>query len=85
MKLRDPIKNRLISNAESRLTKKAMGQGTLSGLSMVTIPWIDEMSGKLNVEMGFESRDGYFESTGKPSTINLGSTLLLGLDSWKSE
>lgn len=65
--------------------KKAMGQGTLSGLSMVTIPWIDEMSGKLNVEMGFESRDGYFESTGKPSTINLGSTLLLGLDSWKSE
>ncbi|OWZ28505.1 hypothetical protein C356_06423 [Cryptococcus neoformans c45] len=85
MKLRDPIKDRLISNTESRLTKKAMGQGTLSGLSMVTIPWIDETSGKLNVEMGFESRDGYFESTGKPSTINLGSTLLLGLDSWKSE
>lgn len=84
-KLRGPIRDRLTSNAKTRLTKEAMGQGTLSRLSMITIPWIDETTGKLNVEMGFESRDGYFESTGKPNTIDLGSTLLLGLESWKLE
>lgn len=52
---------------------------------MVIILWIDEMSGKLNVEMGFELRDGYFESMGKFSMINLGFILFLGLDSWKLE
>lgn len=60
-----------------------MGQGTLSGLSMTTIPWVDETNGKLNVEMGFKSSDEYFESTRKPSTIDSDSTLHQRLESWK--
>lgn len=60
-----------------------MGQGTLSGLSMTTIPWVDETNGKLNVEMGFKSSDGYFESSRKPSMIDSDSTLHQRLESWK--
>lgn len=50
---------------------------------MTTIPWVDETNGKLNVEMGFKSSDGYFESSRKPSMIDSDSTLHQKLESWK--
>lgn len=82
-RLSQHIKDQLTTQAEKRRGMLASGQGTMSGLKVELLPWYKVEDKSLQLELFILSNDGYFESTGVPTAIDLRSTVFPDFESFR--
>lgn len=82
-RLSQHIKNQLTTKAEERRGMLASGQGTMSELKVELVPWYEVEDKSLQLELLILSNDGYFDSIEVPTAINLRSTVLPDLESFR--
>lgn len=82
-RLSQHIKDQLTTQAEKRRGMLASGQGTMGGLEVELLPWYKVEDKSLQLELFILSNDGYFESTGVPTAIDLRSTVFPDFESFR--
>lgn len=82
-RLSQHIKDQLTAQAEKRRGMLASGQGTMSGLEAELLPWYNVDDKSLQIELYILSNDGYFESAGVPTAIDLRSTVISDFESFR--
>lgn len=71
------------AQAEKRRGMLASGQGTMGGLEAGLLPWYNLDDKSLQIELYILSNDGYFESAGVPTAIDLRSTVISDFESFR--
>lgn len=82
-RLSQHIKDQLTAQAEKRRGMLASGQGTMGGLEAGLLPWYNLDDKSLQIELYILSNDGYFESAGVPTAIDLRSTVISDFESFR--
>lgn len=77
------IKDQLTTKDEERRGVLASGQGTMSELKGGLAPWYEAEDKSLQLELFIFSNDGYFDSIEVPTAIDLRSTVLPDLESFR--